>query len=240
MEYTVQRGDTIAKISKTMGSDWNSLKQLNPTAVGRSKASGNWFFREGAVITNENNSSFAEVLKTTQQEQPGKTKAVTSAPEQETLQTAKTGQTTHTLQAGETVWGLATRTYHVDPQTILAANNISDPTRLQIGQTLIIPESAAKEEEGSVVASWYGQYHHGRPMANGEPFNMYAPTIAHKTIPLGTKVRLENPETGERATATVTDRGPYVNGREVDLSYGLAQRLSLVDQGVGNLILEVL
>ncbi len=91
-----------------------------------------------------------------------------------------------------------------------------------------------------MVASWYGRYHHGQTMANGEPFDMYAPTIAHKDIPLGTKVLLENPDTGQKATATVTDRGPYVQGRDVDLSYKLAQRLSLDKQGVGNLTMQVL
>ena len=91
-----------------------------------------------------------------------------------------------------------------------------------------------------VVASWYGQYHHGRMMANGEPFNMYGATIAHKDLPLGAKVRLENPETGERVIATVTDRGPYIAGRDVDLSYGVAKRLSLTKQGVGKLLMTVL
>ena len=91
-----------------------------------------------------------------------------------------------------------------------------------------------------VVASWYGQYHHGRLMANGEPFNMFAATIAHKDLPLGAKVRLENPETGQHVIATVTDRGPYVAGRDVDLSYGVAKRLSLTKEGVGKLLMTVL
>ena len=90
------------------------------------------------------------------------------------------------------------------------------------------------------MASWYGEYHHGLPMANGQPFDMFSPTIAHKEIPLGTRVRLENPETGQQVTATVTDRGPYVAGRDVDLSYQLAKQLSLEHQGVGRLIMEVL
>ncbi len=147
---------------------------------------------------------------------------------------------THTLKAGETVWDLATKTYHVNPEDILKANNINDPSTLQIGKTLSIPQAPEKSEKESVVASWYGRYHHGLTMANGEPFDMFAPTIAHKDIPLGTKVLLENPETGQKVTATVTDRGPYVQGRDVDLSYKLAQRLSLDKQGVGNLTMQVL
>lgn len=91
-----------------------------------------------------------------------------------------------------------------------------------------------------VVASWYGEEHHGKPMANGEAFDMNAATIAHKDIPLGTRVELENPLTGVRVRAVVADRGPYVEGRDVDLSYGLAQRLSLVEKGVGPLVMHVL
>jgi rare lipoprotein A len=241
MEYTVQGGDTIAKITQLMGSDWKTLKNLNPQAIGQAKANGNWFFREGAVISNEKKSNFAAILKTKQEEQQINEPQKTMESAEESSATTASKQSRHTVQAGETVWGLATRTYHVSPEAILQANNITDPTKLQIGQVLTIPESPrAKEVEENVVASWYGRYHHGRPMANGKPFDMFAATIAHKSIPLGTKVLLENPETGEKATATVTDRGPYVEGREVDLSYRLAQRLSLLEQGVGNLIMTVL
>jgi len=77
-------------------------------------------------------------------------------------------------------------------------------------------------------------------MANGNVFNMYADTIAHKDLPFGVKVELENPETGERARAIVTDRGPYIAGRDIDLSYGLAQKLSLVKKGVGKLNMRII
>lgn len=146
----------------------------------------------------------------------------------------------HTVKPGETIWELAVKVYNVDPEELQKLNNISDPRKLQIGQLLRIPgklQSTGKEE---VVASWYGAEHHGRPMANGDPFNMYAATIAHKELPLGTRVLLENPATGEKVTATVTDRGPYIAGRDVDLSYRLAQRLSLEHQGVGSLTMEIL
>jgi len=146
----------------------------------------------------------------------------------------------HTVKPGDTIWKLAVKVYNVDTEEIQKLNNISDPRKLQIGQVLRIPgklQSTGKEE---VVASWYGAEHHGRPMANGAPFNMYAATIAHKELPLGTRVLLENPATGEKVTATVTDRGPYIAGRDVDLSYRLAQRLSLEQQGVGSLTMEIL
>jgi rare lipoprotein A len=77
-------------------------------------------------------------------------------------------------------------------------------------------------------------------MANGRPFNMYAPTIAHKELPLGTKVELRNPRNGQRVVAVVTDRGPYIEGRDVDLSYGLAKKLDMVEQGVGKLMMRII
>lgn len=77
-------------------------------------------------------------------------------------------------------------------------------------------------------------------MANGDPFNMYANTIAHRDLPFGTQVELKNPETGNREQAVVTDRGPFVAGRDVDLSFGLAQKLSLVNKGVGKLIMRII
>ena len=146
----------------------------------------------------------------------------------------------HTVKAGDTVWELAVKVYKVDPEEILRLNDISDPRSLQIGTVLRIPGKIESTSSEAVVASWYGAEHHGRPMANGAPYNMYAPTIAHKELPLGTRVLLENPATGETATATVTDRGPYIAGRDVDLSYHLAQRLSLERQGVGGLTMRIL
>jgi rare lipoprotein A len=238
MEYTVQRGDTIANVTKLMGSDWQKIKQLNPNAVGRSRRNGNWFLKEGTTITNQPKADFSAILQSA-------SKDVRDRQGESVSSTGKTaskasGEFSHTLQAGETVWGLATKKYHVHPEDILKLNNITDPRALQIGETLRIPKPEKSKTKEEVVASWYGSYHHGRPMANGQPFDMYGPTIAHKEMPLGTRVLLENPDTGERATATVTDRGPYVEGRDVDLSYKLAQRLSLDKQGVGNLMMQVL
>ncbi len=238
MEYKVQRGDTIAHVSKTMGNDWQTIKSLNPRAVGRSKVNGNWFVREGAVLTDQPKANFGTILKAAEGCETGKNKVPGSGNGQTNASTAK--ERSHTLKAGDTVWNLATKTYHVNPQEVLKANNISDPQSLQIGQTLSIPQAPEKSEKEAVVASWYGKYHHGLTMANGKPFDMNAPTIAHKDIPLGTKVLLENPDTGQKAMATVTDRGPFVQGRDVDLSYKLAQRLSLDKQGIGNLTMQVL
>lgn len=256
MEYTVQRGDTIANVSKSMGSDWQRLKELNPQAVGRSSKNNNWFLREGATLSDQPKTDFAATLKQVGEQKLNSTKPAEASTGQDGMKNSE--ELTHTLKAGETVWGLATKVYHVNPEEIMKLNNITDPRSLQIGRSLRIPksqgqgetqgqgesrgvvEAQGQGEKAEVVASWYGQYHHGRTMANGQPFNMYGQTIAHKDIPLGTKVLLKNPETGEQATATVTDRGPYIKGRDVDLSYQLAQQLSLEKQGVGSLIMKVL
>lgn len=147
------------------------------------------------------------------------------------------------LKKGETVWELARKTYRVDPAEILRHNGIDNPNALQAGQKIRIPlGNATKQEDASkeVVAGWYGEYHQGRLMANGERFDMHDATIAHRSIPIGSEVELENPKTGEKARAVVTDRGPYHRGRDVDLSYSLAKRLSIAQQGVGTLKMRVL
>ncbi|MFZ5452196.1 MAG: septal ring lytic transglycosylase RlpA family protein [Thermodesulfobacteriota bacterium] len=89
-----------------------------------------------------------------------------------------------------------------------------------------------------VVASWYGANHVGKPMANGQPFDMYADTAAHKTLPLGTKLQLTNPANGRTTTVEITDRGPYIRGRNLDVSYGVARKLGMVEQGVAKLRMQ--
>ncbi len=90
-------------------------------------------------------------------------------------------------------------------------------------------------------SSWYGQYFHGRKMANGNLFNMYDPTIvAHKTLPFGTILKITNMQNGNVLEGTVQDRGPYVVGRDIDLSYAGAKILGMDEQGVANIKMEIL
>jgi rare lipoprotein A len=152
-------------------------------------------------------------------------------------------ETVHILQHGETIWELARDRYHLDPADLLRYNNITSPGKLQAGTKIRIPGEQQQVTDASskeVIAGWYGSYHQGKVMANGRRFNMHAATLAHRDMPIGTKVELENPKTGEKAQAVVTDRGPYHQGRDVDLSYGLAKRLSLATQGIGKLKMRVL
>lgn len=83
-------------------------------------------------------------------------------------------------------------------------------------------------------ASWYGGYHHGRPTSTGERFDMNALTAAHKTLPLPSLVEVTNRANGRRVILRVNDRGPFVDGRIIDLSRGAAEELGLLQQGVGN------
>ena len=83
------------------------------------------------------------------------------------------------------------------------------------------------------LASWYGAYHQGRPTSTGELFDMNALTAAHKTLPLPSLVEVSNPANGRRVILRVNDRGPFVDGRIIDLSKGAAEELGLMARGVG-------
>jgi rare lipoprotein A len=82
------------------------------------------------------------------------------------------------------------------------------------------------------LASWYGEFHHGLRTASGEIFDMGELTAAHRTLPLGTQLRVTNLENGRVVRVRVNDRGPYVTGRVVDLSREAARALDMVERGV--------
>lgn len=90
------------------------------------------------------------------------------------------------------------------------------------------------------IASWYGEDFHGRPTALGEPYNMYAMTAAHKTLPLPTRVRVTNLENGRSAELRVNDRGPFVDDRVIDLSYSAARELGVYRRGTARVRVEAL
>ena len=87
-------------------------------------------------------------------------------------------------------------------------------------------------------ASWYGPGFHGKRTASGERFNRDAPTLASRSLPFGTRVRITNLQNGRQAMGRVNDRGPFHGGRIVDLSQGLARQLGM--GGVGHVRVEVL
>lgn len=93
------------------------------------------------------------------------------------------------------------------------------------------------KEEG--IASWYGHEFHGRKTANGELFDMYGHTAAHRYLPLGCSLRVENLKNHKTLLVRVNDRGPFIQDRVLDLSYGAAQALSMVQDGIAPILLEV-
>lgn len=94
------------------------------------------------------------------------------------------------------------------------------------------------KEEG--FASWYGMEEHGKPTSNGEVFDMFKPSAAHKTLPLGCYVRVTNKVNRKQTVARVNDRGPFIPGRIIDLSYRSAKELDIIDCGITPVTIEVL
>ncbi|MEO0452631.1 MAG: septal ring lytic transglycosylase RlpA family protein [Verrucomicrobiota bacterium] len=111
---------------------------------------------------------------------------------------------------------------------------------------IVFASCATSSQPGAIgsgewaMASWYGKDFHGKPTASGERFNMYGVSVAHKELPLGTRLRFYNPKTGLSVNATVNDRGPFIAGRDYDLSYGAAKKLGMVEDGVARLHVEQL
>jgi rare lipoprotein A len=90
------------------------------------------------------------------------------------------------------------------------------------------------------TASWYGGELHGRKTANGETFDMYGISAAHRTLPLGTVVRVTNLDNFKSITVRINDRGPFARTRVADLSYGAAAELAFVPQGTARVRIETL
>lgn len=100
----------------------------------------------------------------------------------------------------------------------------------------------AEDCNGRVImghASYYGKFFHNKTTANGEKFNMYAMTAAHKTLPFGTKVEVTLPETGKTVIVRINDRGPFIKGRDIDLSQNAAMRLGMLEKGVARVRMQL-
>jgi rare lipoprotein A len=95
------------------------------------------------------------------------------------------------------------------------------------------PESESLRGTRTEVASWYGPGFAGRPTSTGETYNPEGLTAASKTLPLGSRVRVTNPDTGRSVVVRINDRGPFVRGRSIDLSHGAARQIGLTGKGVG-------
>jgi rare lipoprotein A len=106
------------------------------------------------------------------------------------------------------------------------------------GKNPIAPAPVGFIEEGN--ASWYGNPFHGRRSSNGEVYDMYKLTAAHRTLPFETMVRVTNLNNGKSTTVRITDRGPFVDNRIIDLSLAAAREIESVGPGVVHVRVEVL
>jgi rare lipoprotein A len=103
-----------------------------------------------------------------------------------------------------------------------------------------IPPNAKPVVTETGLASWYGPPYHNRRGSNGEVYNMHAMTAAHRTFPLGSIVRVTNVKTGHSALVRITDRGPFIEGRIIDLSLAAAQKLDVWQPGVAEVKVELM
>lgn len=110
----------------------------------------------------------------------------------------------------------------------------------RVGGHAYYPLSTARGYDRTGVASWYGRDFHGRLTANGERYDMHALSAAHKTLPLPSLVRVTNLENGRSIVVRVNDRGPFVKGRLIDLSYAAATALGFAERGTAHVRVQAL
>jgi len=103
-----------------------------------------------------------------------------------------------------------------------------------------VPENQPQNYTQKGIASWYGDKFHGRKTASGEIYNMHAMTAAHKTLPLQTWVKVHNLNNNKEIVVRINDRGPFVKGRIIDLSFTGAKNLGMADQGTAPVKIVVL
>ena len=137
--------------------------------------------------------------------------------------------------------------YSCTPSPRYASQNIKkDNNALKSKKVKTIPvKPAPKDFDKSKtifkgVSSYYGKDFHGKLTANGEVFDMYGITAAHKTIPLNTVVRVTNLDNDKSIILRINDRGPYIEGRMLDCSYGAAKKLGFINAGMANVEMKVI
>lgn len=114
------------------------------------------------------------------------------------------------------------------------------PSYEALGQRYEVMQEVPRAFRETGKASWYGKKFHGRRTANGEKYDMFAMTAAHKTLPLPTYARVTNTGNGRSVVVKINDRGPFHPGRIVDLSYAAAAKIDLLHHGSADVVLEVL
>lgn len=116
-----------------------------------------------------------------------------------------------------------------DAQPRIEPIRVGGPNKpYEINGRVIVPLTADVPLRERGGASWYGVKYHGRATSSGEPYDMFAMTAAHRTMPIPSYARVRNPANGREVVVRVNDRGPFVDGRVIDLSYTAALRLGLL------------
>src|SRR5438876_8200208 len=122
-------------------------------------------------------------------------------------------------------------------KSLLLASVLTLPACMTIPKGLGDYDACFKERG---VASWYGGSFHGRPTANGEIYDQFKMTAAHRLLPLGSVARVTNPKNGREVEVLINDRGPFIRGRIIDLSYAAAEHLGAVYPGTLPVVVQVL
>jgi rare lipoprotein A (peptidoglycan hydrolase) len=112
---------------------------------------------------------------------------------------------------------------------------VTGPSPAELAEALGVDEDALRGE-----ASWYGEPFHGRTTANGETYDMRAFTAAHKTLPFGVVVRVTRVDTRQSVIVRINDRGPYVDGRVIDLSRAAAEEIDMLGPGHVPVLIDIL
>jgi rare lipoprotein A len=139
--------------------------------------------------------------------------------------------------------GMLVLTPSANPTAVGKAGNPSQATSAPQSTTLANPNFPNRHKPLATwvcTTSWYGGDFDGQQTANGETYDMYAETAAHPTLPLGSIVRVVNTKNHRSQVVRINDRGPYVEGRELDVSYEVARRLGFDQRGVAKVRLELL
>ena len=167
---------------------------------------------------------------------PTATAVATTASSQNS--TAKAAATPLALSITETA-GSRTKVETVPARIeVAAASKADDEDDSIINRLSSVASQAVRKFSQTGLASWYGRQFHGRKTANGDQFDMYAMTAAHRSLPLNCYIRVSNQDNGKSVVVKVNDRGPFHGNRVLDLSYAAASQLGITQKGVGNVTIE--
>ena len=139
--------------------------------------------------------------------------------------------------------GMLILTPSANPTAIGAVGSPSQTIPAPLSTTLANPKLPNQHKPLATwvcTTSWYGGDFDGQQTANGETYDMYAETAAHPTLPLGSIVRVVNTKNHRSQVVRINDRGPYVEGRELDVSYAVAKKLGFYQRGTAKVRLELL